>query len=140
MGLIKKGFSMKNSLKKVLILLLILISSTIITSAKDSAIIIFDASGSMWGQIEGKNKITIAREVMGTLVTDWNKEIELGLMAYGHRKKGDCNDIEMLQEISPVDSKKILNFIKKINPKGKTPISQSLKEAYKKLKKIEEWI
>ena len=88
----------------VRLLLFFLIFTPIVTQAKDSAVIVFDASGSMWGQIKGKTKIKIAREVMGTLVKDWNEDIELGLMAYGHRKKGDCNDIEMLQPISTVNA------------------------------------
>ena len=106
--------------------------------AKDSAIIIFDGSGSMWGQIEGKHKIEIAREVMGTLVEDWNEDIALGLMAYGHREKGNCADIEVLQPVGTPDSKKILNIINKLSPKGKTPISQSLKQAAETLRYAED--
>ena len=106
--------------------------------AKDSAIIIFDGSGSMWGQIDGKHKIEIAREVMGTLVEDWNEDIALGLMAYGHREKGNCADIEVLQPVGTPDSKKILNIINKLSPKGKTPISQSLKQAAETLRYAED--
>jgi hypothetical protein len=109
-----------------------------IVQAKDSAVIVFDASGSMWGQIKGKAKIEIAREVMGTLVKDWNEDIELGLMAYGHREKGNCNDIEMLQTISTVDSDKMLKIINKIIPKGKTPIGQSLRQAAETLRYTED--
>ena len=106
--------------------------------AKDSALIIFDGSGSMWGQIEGKHKIEIAREVMGTLVKDWNEDIDLGLMAYGHREKGNCADIEVLFPVGTPDSKKILNIINKLSPKGKTPISQSLKQAAETLRYTED--
>jgi len=109
-----------------------------IVQAKDSAMIIFDASGSMWGQLNGTAKIEIARDVMGALVKDWNEDIEMGLMAYGHREKGNCDDIEILQVVTTVDSNNILNIIKKITPKGKTPISQSLKQAAETLRYTED--
>jgi Ca-activated chloride channel family protein len=115
-------------------MLIYLLSSLQSLYATDSAIIVFDASSSMWGQIEGKNKITIAREVMGEVIKDWNKDIELGLVAYGHREKGNCDDIEVLLPVAKLNSKKILTIINNITPKGKTPISASLKKAAKILR------
>jgi Ca-activated chloride channel family protein len=59
-------------------------------------IIVMDGSGSMWGQIDGRTKLEIAREtiteVLGTIPADQ----ELGLMAYGHRERGNCSDIELM--------------------------------------------
>ena len=40
-------------------------------NAANKAIIVFDASGSMWGQIEGKAKIDIARNTLGSLLKNW---------------------------------------------------------------------
>lgn len=102
----------------------------------EDAILILDASGSMWGQIEGKPKITIAKNVLGGLLDDLPASSRLGLMAYGHNKKGDCSDIEMLSEIgaSRADIKK---SVQGINPKGKTPISAAVKMAAEKLKYTE---
>ena len=113
----------------ILSVLLIFLLMLPIAQAKDSAIIVFDASGSMWGKIKGKAKIEIARDVMATLIKDWNEDIELGLMAYGHREKGSCSDIEVLQTVSKLDDVKLISIINSIIPKGKTPISQSLKKA-----------
>lgn len=129
---------MKSHLQKIIASLFILFLSTTIIHAKDSAIIVFDGSGSMWGQIGGKTKIEIARDVMGTLVDDWDKEVELGLIAYGHREKGKCSDIEVLQPVSTIDSDKILGMINKIKPKGKTPISESLRMAADTLRYTED--
>ncbi len=55
--------------------------------------LILDASGSMWGQVEGGNKIVIARRVLKNLVAGLSTEAEVDLLAYGHRQKGDCEDI-----------------------------------------------
>ena len=109
-----------------------------ITLAKDSVIVIFDGSGSMWGKVEGRPKIEIAREVIGTLVQDWNEDIDLGLMVYGHREKGSCADIQMVVPVGAPDTGKILDAVKGVNPKGKTPISASLKQAAEDLRFTED--
>ena len=61
------------------------------------SMLVLDASGSMWGQIQGRSKIEIAREAVGTMLKTWPRKQQIGLMAYGHRSKGDCADIEMLK-------------------------------------------
>lgn len=106
--------------------------------AKDSAIIVFDGSGSMWGLVDGKPKIEVARDVMGTLVQDWNEDINLGLMVYGHREKGSCDDIEMVVPVGAPDGTKVMQAIKQITPKGKTPISAALKQAAENLRYTED--
>lgn len=55
-----------------------------------------DAYGSMWGQIEGRSQIEIARDTVAELVAGWKPQNSLGLVAHGHRRKGDCADIETL--------------------------------------------
>lgn len=102
----------------------------------EDAILILDASGSMWGQIEGKNKITIAKSVISQLLDDLPENRRLGLMAYGHNKKGDCSDIEMLAKIG-AGRATMKTAIKNINPKGKTPISAAVKQAAELLKYTE---
>jgi Ca-activated chloride channel family protein len=57
--------------------------------------IVLAASGSMWGQIEGETKIGIAREILRQVTTKLPPGLEIGFMAYGHRRKGDCDDIEL---------------------------------------------
>ena len=128
---------MKKLLLKLLLLLTILLTTTY-AQEKPQAVIIFDASGSMWGQIDGKAKITIAKDALNSVVKKWNPEVELGLTAYGHRKKGDCNDIETLVPVGAIDKDKIISLVKKIQPKGKTPIARSLKKVAEELKFTEE--
>ena len=99
------------------------------TTPPASALIVFDASGSMWGQIKGKPKIEIAREVVRDLVRDLPSDTELGLMAYGHRRKGDCADIELLIPVGKVDKQAFIKTVDAIMPKGMTPITASLKLA-----------
>lgn len=54
--------------------------------AAERAIIILDASGSMWAQINGEARISIARKTLDKVLAGVPEDLELGLMAYGHRE------------------------------------------------------
>jgi len=122
--------------KSLAILLSLFVLLPHYANAKESAIVIFDASGSMKKAVNGMPKIDVAREVMGSLMQDWNKDIDLGLMVYGHRSKA-CDDIEMLLPVGKPEPTKLLEAIKAIVPKGETPIGASLKQAAEHLNYIE---
>ncbi len=107
-------------------------------SAAKDVILVLDASGSMWGKIKGKAKITIARDVIKKMLKTWNKDTRLGLLAYGHRRKGDCKDIQQIVPVSLVNAKNIMLKLKKISPKGKTPLSAAVKQAAEILKYTED--
>ena len=92
-------------------------------------LLILDASGSMWGRVENRPKIDIAREVIGNLLPDPPSDVRIGLMCYGHRRKGDCSDIELISDPRHPQGNTIPQAIKRLNPKGKTPIGRALKQA-----------
>lgn len=79
------------------------LSSAAPASATEDVVIVYDASGSMWRQVDGTSKIEVARDVMAELVSQWDADTRLGLVAYGHRRQGDCRDIETLVEPGPID-------------------------------------
>ncbi|MFO7931615.1 MAG: VWA domain-containing protein, partial [Desulfosalsimonas sp.] len=99
---------------------------------------ILDASGSMWGEVEGRDKIAIAREVMAGLIRDLPDNTRAGLIAYGHRRKGDCKDVEELVQMSPLDKEGLIRIIQGLSPKGKTPITYSVRLTAEKLKVLED--
>ena len=107
---------------------LLFVSVVAANTATPRAAIVFDASGSMWGRIDGKAKITIAKEALSDVIKHWNADIPLGLTIYGHRRKADCNDIETVIPPGPLDKKKMLSIIGATKPKGKTPIVRSLRK------------
>ncbi len=111
---------------------------TLFASENPSAVVVFDASGSMWGKVDGKTKIAIAKDALKNVVNKWNPNVELGLIAYGHRRKGDCDDIEAIIPVGAIDKNKMISTILEIMPKGKTPISRSLKKAAQELRYTEE--
>jgi Ca-activated chloride channel family protein len=50
-------------------------------------------------------------------------------MAYGHRRKGDCEDIELLIPLGQVDRTAFAKTVDDIMPKGMTPITAALEQA-----------
>ena len=104
----------------------------------ERAILVLDASGSMWGQIDGTPKIAIAREVIDRLLQSWDPNVELGVTAYGHREKGNCADIETLVPVGPTNRDSVMSAIDTLNPKGKTPLTDAVREAAETLRYTEE--
>lgn len=95
--------------------------------------VVFDGSNSMWGQIDGTAKIEIARGVMENLLGAWTEARSVGLMAYGHRRRGDCGDIEILVQPGQQARNSILERINGITPTGKTPLTDAVEQAAQEL-------
>lgn len=106
--------------------------------ASQRAIIILDASGSMWAQIDGKTRIEIARDTLKEVLAGVPAELELGFMAYGHRTKGDCADIEMLVPAEAGTADRIIGAAMSLNPRGKTPLSDAVRQAAEQLQYTED--
>jgi len=105
---------------------------------KSSTILILDASASMWGQIGGKPKIEIARNTAEDIIKNRPSGLEMGFMTYGHRRKGDCKDIELIVPPGTETTEKLLGALKLLVPKGKTPIYDSVLKAAESLKYTEQ--
>ena len=102
-----------------------------------SSILVLDASGSMWGQIGGRPKVEIARQAVTTMLKTWPAGQSLGLIAYGHRRKGDCADIELIQSPQPMNAAVFLQRVDGLQAKGMTPITASVRLAAEQLKSTE---
>lgn len=113
---------------KPLALLMMLTASTY-TLADERSIIVFDGSGSMWGQIDGKAKHEIAQEALRNMLENTPDSMTLGLMAYGHREKGSCTDIEMLVPLGQNNKADILRAVQNMKFLGKTPLSAAVQQA-----------
>ena len=98
-----------------------------------NVMLVLDASNSMWGQIDGKNKIVIARDVVRDVLGDIPAGMRLGVLAYGHRSEGDCGDIETVLPVGPVDPARYMSVIDGIKPKGKTPLTEAVRRAAEEL-------
>ena len=105
-------------------------------SAAENIHLILDGSGSMWGRVDGKEKIVIAKEVIQELISNLPMDVQIGLTVYGHRSKSDCQDIEILVPTGKGNRKILKEKIAGIIPKGKTPISKSLEIVAKHIRQI----
>src|SRR5436190_21682405 len=107
--------NVRRSLLAITVFLLMLVPARAEEGSR--VILVLDASGSMRGKIEGKTKMEIAKEVVATVLSTWKPTNELGLVAYGHREKGSCEDIEVLREPGALDMNDYLSAVDAVNPK-----------------------
>src|SRR3546814_2055264 len=108
------------------------------TPASSNLLFILDASGSMWGRVDGEPKIVVAKDVMSRLVRQLPADAKAGLTAYGHRRKGDCMDIESLVALGPMDRDAMIKQIEGLNEIGMTPLTASVKQAIEQLRQTEQ--
>lgn len=91
---------------------------------------ILDASGSMLAKVGTEEKMAIARKVLKDSIAKLPDTTQVGLIAYGHRRKNDCADIELLSALKPIDKAGLGQQIDALKPVGMTPISNSLQQAF----------
>ncbi|MEZ5686118.1 MAG: VWA domain-containing protein [Paracoccaceae bacterium] len=99
-------------------------------AADRATVLVLDASGSMWAQLpEGRARIEVAREVLTSYLGTRNPEAPLGVIAYGHNRKGDCSDIEVIAPVGPQDARALGARLQGLMPRGKTPLAGALQMA-----------
>lgn len=102
-----------------------------------AAMLVLDGSGSMWGKIKDGHKILLARKAIAASLRPFDDKIDLGLIAYGHRRRGACHDVQILDRPTPLNSVQLSRLVNQIKPLGKTPITSALEEARKILTRKE---
>jgi Ca-activated chloride channel family protein len=125
-------------MRTIVTLFACLISTVLCAAEPTKTILILDCSGSMWGKIQGRTKVDIAREAVAKVVGGLDANTQLGLMAYGHRRKGDCNDIELLIPPGPLNRAAFLAKVNALQPLGNTPLTRSVELAAEALKSEEQ--
>lgn len=122
------------SIKRLVLLIaciFLLFTTPVISSDQaenDRIIIVLDSSGSMWGQIEGLSKYKIAQNALNNILPKLSNR-SVGLIAYGHRRKSDCTDIELISPLNKDNGANITSAISELKPIGKTPLSAAVKQA-----------
>lgn len=96
---------------------------------RPNTILILDGSGSMWGKITDDHKVLIARKAITNSLRPLEDKLNFGLMAYGHRRRGSCNDIQLLQAPARLNTARITRLVRNVKPLGKTPIHNALAKA-----------
>jgi Ca-activated chloride channel family protein len=115
-------------MRTALALLAVVLAAPAAAQAPD-ALLIFDASNSMWGRVDGRPKIVIAREAVAQLARALPAGTRMGLMAFGHRRPGDCADIELVLPPAPVDPAEFAGRAAALTPRGRTPLTAAITRA-----------
>jgi len=102
--------------------------------------LILDASNSMWGQIQGKAKIAIAKEVLNQIISGLPNDMNVGLRLYGHRyglnNSKACQDTELVSPLGTINKTQLKDAVDAITPRGKTPLVYSLLEGIKDFRDV----
>ncbi|MFQ6548261.1 vWA domain-containing protein [Aestuariibius sp. 2305UL40-4] len=120
---------MTKTVRKTSLACAVLLGLAAPSQAQEATILVLDGSRSMWGQIDGVNKIVIARDVVGSILSEIPSDRDLGLTVYGHRRSGDCSDIETIVEPSQNTRDQINAAVAAINPRGRTPMIDAVTAA-----------
>ncbi|WP_439542551.1 VWA domain-containing protein [Hyphomicrobium sp.] len=99
------------------------------------AIIVIDGSGSMWGNVgtEKPSKFDLARGALRQSLSGLSPRVRLGLMSFGHRRRADCSDVEVILPPEAGPPERVLSLVDKLSPKGKGPLALTLAEAAKQI-------
>lgn len=100
-------------------------------SCANDAMIVFDASGSM-GTTDRSLKVPRidgAKRAMGRVIPDVAHLRRLGLIVYGEGEYNDCNTIELRLKPTPDAAATLLGEVANIDPRGRTPLTESVKQA-----------
>ena len=116
---------------------LILLATASAATAAERVIVVLDASGSMWGQIDGKPKQEIARQSLRSALASVPAGEEIGFMAYGHRDKTSCDDVELIVPPAAGTSNAISTAADNLKFLGKTPLTAAVKQAAQALEYTE---
>lgn len=97
--------------------------------AQNNILFIFDASGSMKVAAGSESRMAVAKKAMNQALKEVPAGVRLGLLMYGHRRAGDCKDIELVSPIGADDGATINAKIQAVDAKGETPIAEALRQA-----------
>lgn len=123
--------------RTVFALLGLLCAAPAVAGEAPRTLIILDGSGSMWGVAGGQRKLAAAREAIDKAALRLPADRAVGLMAYGHRRKGDCADIELLVPPAPGSGPAVRGAVKTMHFLGMTPLAASLRKAAEALRPAE---
>ena len=104
--------------------------------AETNTLIIIDASGSMRARVDNMVKMDMAKDVLCDYIGTLPQNMNVGLIAYGHRSKDDCNDVEYIVPLGKNNRDALVEKIIALKPMGKTPITLSLDKAVAILDKV----
>ncbi|HEY8247424.1 MAG TPA: VWA domain-containing protein [Hyphomicrobium sp.] len=99
--------------------------------APPTAVIVVDGSGSMWGNLgtDKRPKLEMVRESLRGLLPSLRTDARIGLASFGHRRRGNCGDAEVIVPPDVSGPERMSVPVEKLNAQGKAPITLALRES-----------
>jgi Ca-activated chloride channel family protein len=103
------------------------------TPCTEDAMIVFDASGSMAGNVDSGIATTIprideVRKALGQVLPTVTHNRRVGLITYGPGPYEQCN-VALNLRPEPDAAKRIMRDVNELNPAGKTPLTEAVEQA-----------
>ena len=110
-----------------------MLAQPVVADPAQPVLIIVDGSGSMWGKMEGDAtaKLYGVRDLLRERLLVAPAQSRIGLSSFGHRRKGDCGDVELIAPIEAGGSQGTIAALDQLNPKGKGPLTTAVREGAK---------
>lgn len=117
----------------ILAILVAVLARPVVAEPAQPVLIIVDGSGSMWGKMEGDAtaKLYGVRDLLRERLLVAPAQSRIGLSSFGHRRKGDCSDVELIAPIEAGGSQGSIAALDQLNPKGKGPLTTAVREGAK---------
>jgi Mg-chelatase subunit ChlD len=97
--------------------------------------LILDVSGSMKRQIEGRQMMDIAKDVMVQVIKGLPDDARVALRFSGHRiregRPADCQDTELVFPFGRINKAAMINRVRAVKALGTTPIAYTLRQVAK---------
>lgn len=102
-----------------------------VQAQQPAATFVIDGSGSMAGWLDGAkaSKIDMVRGALAPALAKVAPTGAVGLVAFGHRRKGNCGDVEAIVAPDPGAVEKTIAALPGIATTGKGPLVQALRQA-----------
>ena len=79
--------------------------------------------------LETFKKYYLLRKTLQTVLSAPMTGVDVGVIAYGHRRKTACDDVEQISGIEPFDAGRFARAFFSVRPKGQSPVAEALKQA-----------
>lgn len=104
-----------------------------VVSLNDRSVeIVVDASRSMWGRMDGRPKMAVAKDTLQEVSHWFPEDLSLALRAYGSAspsESNDCADSALLVPFGDQNRAPIRAAVANLRPLGQTPIAYALNQA-----------
>jgi Ca-activated chloride channel homolog len=101
---------------------------------KTNVMFIFDASGSMKRAAGNESRMSVAKRTFGETLAAMPKEVQTGLLVFGHRRRNDCSDIEVVSPIGADSAVSQSQMVAGFEAIGETPIASAITRAGQSLR------